>query len=178
MIRELLFFGRENFVFLKFSRLNKSSSLTSCAVGLVTVIDHSFERAGNLNFKRVTNGPQGTVASKTAKPVHFVEKGLNKLRINLAEVNPTHKIEPEVCFTLQLESQHGVSHFKHPSWTVLEYARDLGNTMRESLKLTSQWSAYYFTRQRSYYPAPENSISLRDIPKISPIPPKEMSRAD
>jgi len=154
VIRELLFFGRENFVFLKFSRLDKSSSLTSCAVSLVTVIDHSFERAGNLNFKKVTNGPQGTVASKTAKPVHFVEKGLNKPMINLAEVNPTHKIEPEVCFTLQVESQHGVSHFKHPSWT------------------------YYFPCQRLYYPLPENSISLWDIPKMSPIPPKEMSQAD
>ena len=43
--------------------------------------------------KKVTNGPHGTVASKTAKPVHLMEKGLNKLRINLAEVNPTHKIE-------------------------------------------------------------------------------------
>lgn len=64
--------------------------------------------------------------------MHLVEKGLTKLRTNLAEVNPTHKIEPEVCLTLQVESQHGVSHFKHPSCTVLEYAGDLGNTMRES----------------------------------------------
>ena len=33
-----------------------------------------------MKFKKVTNGPQGTVASKTAKPVRLVEKGLNKLR--------------------------------------------------------------------------------------------------
>ena len=77
-----------------------------------------------------------------------------------------------------MESQHAVSHFKHPSCTVLEYARDLGNTMHESLKRTSQWSAYYFTHRRSYYPVPQNSISLRDIPKMSPMPPKEMSQAD
>ena len=130
------------------------------------------------NSNKVTNGPQGTVASKTAKSVHLVEKGLNKLRLNLAEVNPTYKIEPQVCLTLQVESQHAVSHFKHPSCTVLEYARDLGNTMHESLKRTSHWSAYYFTHRRSYYPVPENSISLRDIPKMSPMPPKEMSQAD
>ena len=30
----------------------------------------------------ITNGPQGTVASKTVKSVHLVEKGLNKLRLN------------------------------------------------------------------------------------------------
>ena len=52
------------------------------------------------NSNKVTNGPQGTVASKTAKSVHLVEKGLNKLRLNIAEVNPTYKIEPEVCLTL------------------------------------------------------------------------------
>ena len=50
--------------------------------------------------------------------------------------------------------------------------------MHESLKRTSQWSAYYFTHRRSYYPVPEKSISLRDIPKMSPVPPKEMSQAD
>ena len=115
---------------------------------------------------------------KTAKSVHLVKKGLNKLRLNIADVNPTYKIEPEVCLTLQVESQHAVSHFKHPSCTVLEYARDFGNTMHESLKHTSQWSAYYFTHRRSYYPVPENSVSLRDIPKMSPMPPKEMSQAD
>lgn len=43
------------------------------------------------NSNKVTNGPQGTVASKTAKSVHLVEKGLNKLRLNLAQVNPTYK---------------------------------------------------------------------------------------
>ena len=86
------------------------------------------------NSNKATNGPQGTVASKTVKSVHLVEKGLNKLRLNVAEVNPTYKIEPEVCLTLQVESQHAVSHFKQPSCTVLEYARYLGNTMHESLK--------------------------------------------
>ena len=104
MIRELFVSGLENFVFLKFFRLAKSSSLTSCAVGLVTVSDHSFERAGNFKLKKkVTNEPQGTVTSKTAKPVHLVEKGLNKLRTNLAEANPTHKIEPNVCLISQVE---------------------------------------------------------------------------
>ena len=110
--------------------------------------------------------------------MHLVEKGLNKLRLNIAEVNPTYKLEPEVCLTLQVESQHAVSHFKHPSCTVLEYARDLGNKMHESLKRKSQWSAYYFTHRCSYYPVPENSVSFQDIPKMSPMPPKEMFQVD
>lgn len=102
------------------------------------------------NSEGKTNGPQGTVASKTVKSVHLVEKGLNNLRLNLAEVNPGFKIEPEVCSTLQVESQHAISHFKHPSCTILEYTRDFGNTMHESLKRTSQWAAYYFTLTIQY----------------------------
>ena len=101
-------------------------------------------------------------SKKTAKSVHLVEKGLNKLRLNLAEVNPTYKIELEVCLTLLVESQHAVSHFKHPSCKVLEYAMDLGNTMNESLKRTSQSLAYYFTHRRLYYLVPEKRISLQD----------------
>ena len=126
----------------------------------------------------ITNGPQGTVSSKTVKSVHLVEKGLNKLRLNLTEVNPSFKIEPQVCLTLQVESHHAISHFKHPSCTVLEYARDFGNTMHESFKRTSQWAAYYFTHRHSYYPVPENHISFKNIPKMSTLPQKGMSQAD
>ena len=164
--------------FRQSSELGKSSSLTFCAACLVTVSDlwdvSAYIKFTVLsvqeirNIYKVTSGPKGTVASKTAKSVDLVEKGLNKLRLNLAEVNPTYKIESEVCLTFQVESKHAVSHFKHPSCTALDYARDLGNTMHEP-KRTSQWSAYYFTHRRSYYSVPENSISLRDIPKMSPL---------
>ena len=118
------------------------------------------------------------MASRTVKSVHLVEKRLNKRRLNLAEVNPSFKIEPQVCIPLQVESYHAVSHFKHPLCTVLEYARDFGNTMHESLKRTSQWVAYYSTRRHSYYPVPENHISFENIPKMSPLPHEEMSQAD
>lgn len=40
------------------------------------------------NSNNLTNGPQSSVASKTAKCVHLLEKRFNKLRLNLAEVNP------------------------------------------------------------------------------------------
>ena len=79
---------------------------------------------------------------------------------------------------LQVESYHAVSHFKHPLSTVLEYARDFGNTMHKSLKRTSQWVAYYSTHRHSCYPVPENHISFENIPKMSPLPQKEMSQAD
>ena len=108
----------------------------------------------------------------------LVEKGLHKLNSNLQEVNPSFDIEPKVCLTLQVESHHAISHFKHPSCTVLEYAKDFGNAMHESVKRTSQWAAYYFTHRNSFYPVPENHLCLKDIPKMSPLPTKDMSQRD
>ena len=118
-------------------------------------------------------------SKKTAKSVHLVEKGLNKLRLNLAEVNPTYKIELEVCLTLLVESQHAVSHFKHPSCKVLEYAMDLGSTMNKSLKRTSQSLAYYFTNAciiRYLRKASRSKRNENSLLKMLPVPLKEMSR--
>ena len=93
-------------------------------------------------------------------------------------LSPTFAIKPEVCLTIQVENVHAVSHFKHPTCTLLEYARDFGNNMKESLKRATKWSAYYFTRANSYYPVPETKVPLRDIPKIKRLPVREMSRQE
>ena len=73
---------------------------------------------------------------------------------------------------------HAVSHFKHPTCTLLEYTRDFGNNMKESLKRATKWSAYYFTHANSYYPVPETKVALRDIPKIKRLPVHDMSKQD
>ena len=93
-------------------------------------------------------------------------------------LSPTFAIKPEVCLTIQVENVHAVSHFKHPTCTLLEYARDFGNNMKESLKRATKWSAYYFTRANSYYPVPETKVPLRDIPKIKRLPVREMSKQE
>ena len=102
-----------------------------------------------INSNRVTNGPEGTISTKTATTLELVEKGLEKLDINFTEVNPDFKIKPEVFLAVQVENFHAVSHLKHPTCTVLEYARDFGNTMHESLKRTTNWAAFYFTHAES-----------------------------
>lgn len=93
---------------------------------------------------------------------------MEKIDINFtAEVNPDFKIKLEVCLTVQVDILHAVSHLKHPAWAVLEYARDFGNTMHESLK-----------HAESYYPVPENKIVLKDIRKMKQLPVKTMSKSD
>ena len=77
VIREWLVFGLENFVFLKFFRLDKSSTLTSCADGLVTVSDlwdvSAYIKSTVLsvqeiwNYKKVTNLATGHSSIKNSK---------------------------------------------------------------------------------------------------------------
>lgn len=66
----------------------------------------------------MTNGPQGTVTSKTARSVSLVEKGLARLENIFAPINPEFKIKPEV------ENLHAVTYSKHQTCTV---------TMQETL---------------------------------------------
>ena len=67
--------------------------------------------------------------------------------MNFTEVNPYFKIKPEVCLTVQVENLRAVSHLKHPAKTVLEYARNFGNTMLESLKRNQLGSILLQTRR-------------------------------
>ena len=79
-----------------------------------------------------TNGPQGSITAKTAVSFSLSENGLERLDENM--LSPRFSIKPEVCLTIQVENVHAVSHFKHPTCTLLEYARDFGNNIKESLK--------------------------------------------
>jgi len=94
-----------------------------------------------LNSNRTLNSPDGTVATKTVSSLGPIERGLHKVQQNVSSINPNFKIDPEAWLTVQVESLHAVSHFEDPSCTTLEYARDFGNSIHESLKRTCKWSA-------------------------------------
>ena len=48
----------------------------------------------------------------------------------------------------------------------MQYARNLANTVYESIKRVVPWSAYYFTHDKSYYPVLRQSTPLNAIPKL------------
>jgi len=48
--------------------------------------------------------------------------------------------------------------------------------MKESIKRTTDWAAYYHTSRRSWYPKPEETVSLSQA--IAPLPAVEISQAD
>ena len=59
-----------------------------------------------------------------------------------------------------------ISHFKHLTYTLLEYSRDFCNSMKESLKRATKWSAYYFTNADSYYRVSQTKVRCRSRTRI------------
>ena len=118
---------------------------------------------------RTLNGPQGSVAAKTLDSVKLVKWGLERLQQNLHQFSYDHT-NLLSCMTLDVENLHSSVHHKSQVSTPLQYARDLGSTAKEGLKRTTSWSAYYYTSRGSWYPLPERSLGLFDIPPMEQPP--------
>ena len=50
--------------------------------------------------------------------------------------------------------------------------------MKEAVKRVTSWAAYYHTSGRSWYPKPEGSLQLSQVPIMKPLPSVSMSSAD
>ena len=82
-----------------------------------------------------TNGPQGTVSQKMQHSVQLLLRGVNRLLENINTINPefaTH-IDWSSLLTTIVENLHAVSHFKHETFSVLQYAMDIGLSQRSHL---------------------------------------------
>ena len=75
-----------------------------------------------LSETSATNGPQGTVSQKTQVSVSLLKKEMDRLYMNVIDVNPefAEDILLETLLTTQVENLHAVSHFKHETFTVLQ----------------------------------------------------------
>ena len=117
-----------------------------------------------LSETSATNGPQGTMSQKTQLSVSLLKKGMDRLYMNVMDVNP------EFADDIMLETLHAVSHFKHETFTVLQYAHDFGTIVKESIKRTSRWAAKYYIHDRSYYPVPQSAVPLSAVATMAPLP--------
>ena len=88
-------------------------------------------------------GAKGTISSQTQSSVCMILKGLQDLKELLQELNASYKVDLHSCLTVQVENLHAIGHFKDQFPTALQYARNLGNTVYESIKRIVQWVAYY-----------------------------------
>ncbi len=129
-----------------------------------------------IHSNKITNGPEGTVSNQSLKSVQMIHSELGKLQSTIQGINNNAYVDLHSCLTTQVENLHAVGHFKDECPTVLSYARNLGNSVYESIKRITSWAAYYFTHPTSYYPIPDNCISLQEMPRLPHL--KRKTRLD
>ena len=112
------------------------------------------------------SGSQGTISYQTKLSVNMILNGLKDLEALVKEHNPSFAIDLYSCLTVQVENLHAIGHFKDQFPTVLQYARNLANTVYESIKRVVPWSAYYYTHDKSYYPVLRQSTPLNAISRL------------
>lgn len=96
----------------------------------------------------------------------MILNGLKDLEALVKELNPNFTIDLYSCLTVQVENLHAVGHFKDQFPTLLQYARNLANTVYKSIKRVVSWSAHYFTHDKSYYSVLCQSTPLNSIPML------------
>ena len=119
----------------------------------------------NLNARSVTNGPEGTVSNKTQQSLELLKKGLCRLTDKVKCINCQYfeNVNLVTLLTTQVENLHAISHFKHETFSVLQYAQDFGTNVKESLKGPTFWPGKYFTHDKSYYTVPESTMPLSAV---------------
>ena len=113
----------------------------------------------------------GTVSNKTQVSTSMVASGSQNLENILVDINVNYQasLELQSCLTCVVENLHAVTKMKHPTPTMLDHARGVGNSMIESLKRIALWSVKYFTNSHSYYPGPELGMKLGSLSSMASL---------
>ena len=124
-----------------------------------------------------TNGPEGTVSKKTQVSLNLLEQGMRRLHDSITTINKDFLDDVEFCTLLKrvVENLNAVSHFKHETFTELQYSQDFATITKESLKRITKWGAKYFTHDKSYYPVPQTSMEFANINFMQPLLSEEIS---
>ena len=85
---------------------------------------------------------------------------VNRLLRNINTINPEFAKHIDCCslLTTIAENLIAMSHFKHETFSVRQYAMDFETISKESIKWIRKWKASYFTHPASYYPVPQTSM--------------------
>ena len=136
-------------------------------------VDKVKQRYHWMNETLFTKGPRGTVSHKTQISLQLLIKEMDRLRNNIWVLNPAYEefVDLTNLLTTQVDNLHAVSHFKHESFSVLQYAQDFVTIVKESMKRTTKWSAKYYTHDRSYYPhGPTEQYAPSVVSFMTPLP--------
>ena len=116
-----------------------------------------------------------SVANKTMQTCELVLKSISRLlKASEFETRCYKRGQAAVSVdfggTHYVDNLHATMGMKHPAPSLLDYCRDFGKAMRESIKRITNWSVKYFTHRRSYYPVPEVAMDLSAIAELISIP--------
>ena len=116
------------------------------------------------------------MSHKTQVSLNLLEEGMHRLHNSIASINNDYlqDIELSTLLTTVVENLHTVSHFKHETFTALQYSQDFRLITKESLKRVTKWAAKYFTHEKSYYPVPQTSTEFANVNFMRPLPSVEM----
>ena len=126
---------------------------------------------------KTLNGPEGNVANKTIGSVQIILLELEHLQ-EILESRYYTQYSLKSCMTLDVEHFHSTTHVKNTTMSMLQYCRSFGNCIKESIKRLTTWSAHYFTSPKSWYPLPQGSLKLDDVPMLDPPPARSCSPED
>ena len=93
----------------------------------------------------------------------MIECGPQRLLVNISEFD-YQAINLLSCMALDVENCNSTVHIEQAHLSMLEYCRSFGLMMKESIKRTTEWAAYYHTSRRSWYPKPEETIPFSRVP--------------
>lgn len=100
-----------------------------------------------LNKPSEPMGAKRTISSQMQSLVCVILKGLQDLKELLEELNTSYKVYLHSFLTVQVENLHATGHFKDQFPTALQYARNLGNIVCESIKRGLRWAAYCYAHE-------------------------------
>ena len=106
--------------------------------------------------KAATQGPLGTISSKSKRSVEMLSESLCSFRDFLKDVNPGFNgfLKLVATLTFVVENFFSRMRSRNDMPTALEFAYLFAPTSRESLKQLTDISFVYYTSPHSYYEVP------------------------
>ena len=76
----------------------------------------------------------------------------------------------KTMLTTQEQNLQAVFHFKHETFSALQYAHTFGTIAKESIKRVGKWAAKYHTHTSSYYHVPQTGMLFPELNFLAPLP--------
>ena len=147
----------------------------------VTYLESQLEKASLRDHTTVESlqGPNGVPSFKTVSTLKELLKGLEKLKSNVKNINPSFlaSMKTKSLTTMPNEHLHASMRERYPMPTQLQFCQALVPVIEESVKRSTETNFRYFTsRNCALYETPSTSASFSLFPKMEKPDSKTMSR--